>query len=160
MCTIKMGLLRRRYGIYKKQQEPSLLFALHKWLHMLSIHLCPYAMCTVNEIMISTPTKDGDKSPQELFSGVNISPKIKHFHTFACPTYILDNATTAKYYKVNFTGKVNNCLKQSLTRATLPTKETKTSPIRCLLAAIPKPFKSSPSYIKPEDVTCLAPISC
>ena len=42
--------------------------------------------------MISTPTQDGDKSPQELFSGVNISPKIKHFHTFTCSTYILDNA--------------------------------------------------------------------
>ena len=53
---------------------------------MLSIHLWPYAMHMANEIMISTPTKDGDKSPQELFSGVNILPKIKHFHIFACPT--------------------------------------------------------------------------
>ena len=76
----------------------SLLFALHKWLHMLSIHLWPYAMHTANEIMISTPTKDSDKSPQELFSGLNILLKIKHFHTFACPTYILDNALQGQHY--------------------------------------------------------------
>ena len=29
---------------------------------------------------------------QELFGRVNIVPKIKHFHRFGCPTYILDNA--------------------------------------------------------------------
>ena len=65
---------------------------------MLSIHLWPYAMNMANKIMISTPTKDGDKSPQELFSSVNISPKIKHFHTYACPTYILDNALQGQHY--------------------------------------------------------------
>ena len=64
---------------------------------MLSIHLWPYAMRMANEIMISTPTKDGDKSPQELFSSINILPKIKHFHTFACPTYILANALQGQH---------------------------------------------------------------
>ena len=62
------------------------------------IHLWPYAMHTTNEIMISTPTKDGDKSPQELFSGINVLSKIKHFHTFACPTYVLDNALQGQHY--------------------------------------------------------------
>ena len=47
---------------------------------------------------ISTPTKDVDKSPQEVFSSINISPKIKHFHTFACPTYVLDKALQAQHY--------------------------------------------------------------
>ena len=65
---------------------------------MLSIHLWPYAMRMANEIMISTPTKDCDKSLQELFSGVNILPKIKHFHTFTCPTYVLDNALQGQHY--------------------------------------------------------------
>ena len=57
-----------------------------------------FIMCTTNEIMISTPTQDGDKSPQELFSGVNISPKIKHFHTFTCSTSVLDNALQGQHY--------------------------------------------------------------
>ena len=65
---------------------------------MLSVDLWLYAMCTANEIMISTPTKHSDKSPQELFSGVNVLPKIKHFHTFACPTYVLDNALHGQHY--------------------------------------------------------------
>ena len=52
----------------------SLVFALHKWPCMLSIHLWPYAMRTANKIMISTLTKDCDKSPQELFSGVDVQP--------------------------------------------------------------------------------------
>ena len=65
---------------------------------MLSVHLWPYAMRTANEIMISTPTKYSDKSPQELLSDVNILPKIKHFHTFACPTYVLDNALQGQHY--------------------------------------------------------------
>ena len=64
---------------------------------MLSIHLWPYAMHTANEIMISTPTNYSDKSLQELFSGVNMLPKIKHFHTFACPTYVLDNALQGQH---------------------------------------------------------------
>ena len=65
---------------------------------MLSIHLWPYAMCTANKIMISTSTKDCDISPQELISGVNVLPKIKHFHTFTCPTYVLDNALQGQHY--------------------------------------------------------------
>ena len=31
------------------------------------------------------------KTPMELFAQVAIAPKLKHFHTFGCPTYILDN---------------------------------------------------------------------
>ena len=54
-------------------------------------------MHTANKIMISTPTKYCDKSPQELFSGVNVLPKIKHFHTFACPTFVLDNTLQGQH---------------------------------------------------------------
>ena len=31
------------------------------------------------------------KTPMELFVQVAIAPKLRHFHTFRCPTYILDN---------------------------------------------------------------------
>ena len=65
---------------------------------MLSVHLWPYAMRTANKIMISTPTKHSDKSPQDLFSGVNVLPIIKNFHTFACPTYVLDNTLQGQQY--------------------------------------------------------------
>ena len=31
-------------------------------------------------------------SPLELFSGIKVAPKLRHFHSFGCPTYVLDNA--------------------------------------------------------------------
>ena len=43
---------------------------------------------TANEIMISAPTKYSDKSPQELFSGVNVLPKLNTFtHLHVQHTY-------------------------------------------------------------------------
>ena len=49
-------------------------------------------MHTANEIMISTPTMGKMETPQELFSQINIAPKIKHFHILGCPVHVLDNA--------------------------------------------------------------------
>ena len=92
------GIAEKKIHDLLEAKRTSLLFALHKWPRMLSIHLWPHAMCMANEIMISTPTKDSHKSPQELFSGINISPKIKHFHTFACPTYVVDNSLQGQHY--------------------------------------------------------------
>ena len=92
------GIAEKRIWDLQEATRTSLLFALHKWPCMLSIHLWPYAMHTANETMISTPTKNCDKSPQELFSGVEVLPKIKHFHTFTCPTYVLDNTLQGQHY--------------------------------------------------------------
>ena len=92
------GIAKKRIQDLQEAMRTSLLSTLHEWPCMLSIHLWPYAMRTANEIMISTATRYSDKSPQELFSGVNMLPKIKHFHTFACPTYILDNALQGQHY--------------------------------------------------------------
>ena len=92
------GIAEKKIWDIQEATRTFILFALHKWPCMLSIHLWPYAMRTTNEIMISTPTKDCDKSMQELFSGINVLPKIKHFHTFACPTYVLDNALQGQHY--------------------------------------------------------------
>ena len=44
-----------------------------------------------NEVANATPRKGEEQSPLERFSGVNIIPKLRHFHSFGCPTYILDN---------------------------------------------------------------------
>ena len=68
-----------------------LLFAVHKWPHMLSMALRPYALCTVNEVCNSTTLLDQQRTPIEFLTQVNIAPKLQHFHIFSCPTYILDN---------------------------------------------------------------------
>ena len=56
------------------------------------ICLWPYAMRHANDVTNSTPRKGKDLSPLEWFSGVNVTPKLRHFHAFGCPMYVLDNA--------------------------------------------------------------------
>ena len=68
-----------------------LLFAVHKWPKMLSMALWSYALHTANEVRNATPMENQTKTPMELFAQVTIAPKLKHFHTFGCPTYILHN---------------------------------------------------------------------
>ena len=68
-----------------------LLFAVHKWPQLLSMALWPYALRTANEVCNATPFEGQTKNPMELFAQVAIAPKLKHFHTFGCPTYIFDN---------------------------------------------------------------------
>ena len=59
---------------------------------MVIINLWPYAMRHTNDVANTTPRKKQELSPLELFSGVQIAPKIRHFHASGCPTYMLDNA--------------------------------------------------------------------
>ena len=68
-----------------------LLYANHKWPSMLSPSLWPYALRAAAVIENSVPLAKGDQSPIELFTGVEVSPKLKHFHSMFCPTYVLDN---------------------------------------------------------------------
>ena len=53
--------------------------------------LWPCALRTANEVCNATPFEGQTKNPMELFAQVAIAPKLRHFHTFGCPTYILDN---------------------------------------------------------------------
>ena len=86
------GIVERRIRDLQEQTRTSMLYAMNKWKHMILICLWPYAMRHANDIVNTTPRKDEDQSPLERFSGVNIMPKLRHFHAFGCPTYMLDNA--------------------------------------------------------------------
>ena len=69
-----------------------MLYAMNKWKKMVIINLWPYAMRHANDVANATPRKGDELSPLELFSGIQIAPKLRHFHAFGCPTYVLDNA--------------------------------------------------------------------
>ena len=69
-----------------------MLYVMNKWKRMVLICLWPYAMRHANDVAKATPRKGEDQSPLEPFSGVKITPKLRHFHAFRCPTYVLDNA--------------------------------------------------------------------
>ena len=69
-----------------------MLYAMNKWRKMVIINLWPYAMRHANDVANATPRRGQDLSPLEMFSRVEIAPKLRHFHAFGCPTYVLDNA--------------------------------------------------------------------
>ena len=76
----------------QERTRTSMLYAMNKWRKMVIINLWPYAMRHANDEANATPRKGQELSPLELFSGVQIAPKLRHFHAFGCPTYVLDNA--------------------------------------------------------------------
>ena len=56
---------------------------------MVLINLWP--LRHANDVANATPRKGQELSPLELFSRVQIAPKLRHFHAFGCPTYVFDN---------------------------------------------------------------------
>ena len=86
------GIAERRIRDLQERTRTSMLYAMNKWRKMVIINLWPYAMRHANDIANATPRKGQELSPLELFSGVQIAPKLRHFHAFGCPTYVLDNA--------------------------------------------------------------------
>ena len=86
------GIVERHIQDLQEQTRTSMLYMMNKWKQMILICLWPYAMSYANNITNAMPKKGEDSSPLEKFSGVKVVPKLRHFHAFGCPTYILDNA--------------------------------------------------------------------
>ena len=86
------GIAERRIHDLQEQTRTSKLYAMNKWRKMILICLWPYAMRHANDVANATPKKGENSSPLEKFSGVKVAPKLRHFHSFGCPTYVLDNA--------------------------------------------------------------------
>ena len=86
------GIAEQRIRDLQERTRTSMLYAMNKWKRMVIINLWPYAMRHANDVANATPMKGDELSPLELFSGVQIAHKLRHFHAFGCPTYVLDNA--------------------------------------------------------------------
>ena len=86
------GVAERRIRDLQELARTSLLYAMNKWKRMILTCLWPYAIRHANDVANATPKKGEELSPLEKFSGVKVAPKLRHFHAFGCPTYVLDNA--------------------------------------------------------------------
>ena len=86
------GIAEHRIRDLQEQTRTSMLYAMNKWKRMVLICLWPYTMCHANDVANATPRKGEDQSPLECFPGDKITPKLRHFHAFGCPIYVLDNA--------------------------------------------------------------------
>ena len=87
------GIVERRIRDLQEQTRTFLLYTMNKWKRMILICLWPYARRHANDIANATPKKDEDSSPLEKCSGVQVMPKLRHFHAFGCPTYVVDSAS-------------------------------------------------------------------
>ena len=86
------GIAEHRIRDLQEQMRTSMLYAMNKWKKMILICLWPYAMRHANKVTNATPSKGKEISPLEKFSEVKVTPKLRHFHAFGCPTYVLNNA--------------------------------------------------------------------
>ena len=86
------GIAERRIRDLQEQTRTCMLYTMNKWKRIILICLWPYAMRHANNVANSTPRKGENSSPIERFTGVPIRPKLRHYHAFGCPTYVLDNS--------------------------------------------------------------------
>ena len=89
------GIAEKRIRDLQEQARKQLLHAKARWPSAIEINLWPYAIRNANDIRNTLPDKDDGSSPIERFSGTNVSPKLRHNHTFGCPVYALDNRLQA-----------------------------------------------------------------
>ena len=95
-ANFQNGIAERRIRDMQGHTRTSMLYAMNKWRKMILICLWPYAMRYANDVANATPKKGENSSPLEKFSGVQVAPKLRHFHSFGCPTYVLDNAIQSR----------------------------------------------------------------
>jgi hypothetical protein len=72
-----------------------ILHAQQRWPDAINAYLWPFAMKMAmkmaNDLSNRAPGIKTGVSPIELFSQIEMSPKVKHSHTFGAPVYVLDN---------------------------------------------------------------------
>ncbi|KAL7580919.1 hypothetical protein ACA910_005738 [Epithemia clementina (nom. ined.)] len=90
------GIAEKMIRDLQEGTRTSLLFAIQKWPKMVNVHLWPYGLRHDANVRNATATIKHKKSPLELWSQVQVAPKIRHFHTFGCPVYVLDNKLQAQ----------------------------------------------------------------
>jgi Reverse transcriptase (RNA-dependent DNA polymerase) len=89
------GIAEKRIRDLQESARSQLLHAKHRWPDAVDTSLWPYAIWYANDVHNSTTRVDKLESPIELFSSSKIRPKLKHFHPFACPVYVLMNKLQA-----------------------------------------------------------------
>jgi Reverse transcriptase (RNA-dependent DNA polymerase) len=69
-----------------------LLHARQRWPSAVTTNLWPFALRVANEVSNTTPILKLDEhiSPLELFTQVEIKPRVRDNHTFGSPVYVLD----------------------------------------------------------------------
>ena len=83
------GIAEKKIRDLQEAARVQIIHARSRWPKAVEPALWPYAIryaAAVNNVTINTTTNE---SPLERFAKVSVRPKIKHFHPFGCPVYVL-----------------------------------------------------------------------
>ena len=84
------GVAERRIRELQERARTSLIHAARRWPDAINAHLWPYAIRTACETFNHTPSQ-GESSPIEKFSQIPVDVRLRNFHHFGCPAYVLDS---------------------------------------------------------------------
>ena len=90
------GRAEKRIRDLKVVARTQLLHTISRWPQAVNTHLWPYALRNANDIRNKIADKKDGTSPLERFLTTSISHNTKHFHTFGCPVYALDNRLASR----------------------------------------------------------------
>ena len=68
-----------------------LILAMTEWPDVITTELWPFALKLAIDIQNATPTDSG-LSPEEIFTRRKSRNRLKDFHTFGCPVFVLEVA--------------------------------------------------------------------
>jgi len=89
------GIAERRIRELQDRARTMLIHANRRWPQAVNAYLWPYALRMANDLINETPgalrEHDVDRAPIEIFSGTRIAPNQKHWQTFGCPVYVLND---------------------------------------------------------------------
>jgi len=87
------GKAEKKIRDLQESARTMILHAARRWPEAVTANLWPFAIRYANDIANVAPSLNHDNvSPIELFSQVEVAPKLKHAHTFGSPVYVLDSA--------------------------------------------------------------------
>lgn len=85
------GRAEKRIRDLQEAARTMMLHAQLRWPQAITNNLWPFAIRMANEVSNFAPILGNETvSPMEMFTQVEISPRVKHSHTFGSPVYVLD----------------------------------------------------------------------
>ena len=87
------GIAERRIRELQELARTMMIHAARRWPKCITANLWPYALRMANDAYNHTPNMgDSEKrSPISAFAKSDVATNPKHFQTFGCPTYVLNN---------------------------------------------------------------------
>ena len=85
------GRAEKRIQDLQDAARSMLLHAQRRWPTAISKHLWPYAIRHAADVDNNLPRLKSKQSPIERFSSIAVRPRVKQYHPFGCPAYVLNS---------------------------------------------------------------------